>query len=67
MLPAKSMIYRPLIWHLAELLIWLRDVKMYLIDDSLLEIAKITMNLNIARSYQKIEPSLQENINCWVF
>ncbi len=43
----------PSIWHLAEILIWLREVKMYSIDDSLLEVAKTTMNLNIIRSYQK--------------
>lgn len=57
----------PSIWHLAEILIWLRQVKMYSIDDSLLEVAKTTMNLNIVRSYQKIEPSFQEDIKSWVF
>lgn len=57
----------PSIWHLAEILIWLREVKMYSIDDSLLEVAKTTMNLNIIRSYQKIEPGLQENIKSVVF
>jgi len=52
----------PSIWHLAEILIWLREDKTYLIDDSLLEIAKINMDFNIARSWQKVEPDLQENI-----
>ena len=56
----------PSIWHLAEILIWLRQVKRYSIDDSLLEVAETTMNLNIARSYQKIDPSIQKNIKSLV-
>jgi hypothetical protein len=52
----------PSIWHLAEILLWLKEDKTYLIDDSLLEIAKINMDFNIARSWQKVRPDLQENI-----
>ncbi len=40
--------------------------KTYSIDDSLLEIAKISMDFNIARSWKKIEPDLQENIKALV-
>lgn len=57
----------PSIWHLAEILIWLREDKTYSIDDSLLEIAKTNMNFNIARSWQKVEPSLQDSIKTLVF
>jgi hypothetical protein len=53
---------KPSIWHLAEILIWLREVKMYSIDDALIEIAKTNMNLNIVKSWQKVEPSFPENI-----
>ena len=52
----------PSIWHLADILIWLREEKTYSIDDSLLEIAKINMNFNTARSWQRVDSSLQENI-----
>lgn len=52
----------PSIWHLADILIWLREEKTYSIDDSLLEIAKINMNFNVARSWQKVAPELQANI-----
>ena len=52
----------PSIWHLAEILLWLREDKMYSIDDLLLEVAKTNMDFNIARSWQKVEPDLQENI-----
>jgi hypothetical protein len=56
----------PSIWHLADILIWLREDKTYTIDDSLLEIAKTNMDFNIARSWQKVEPDLQENIKALV-
>jgi len=52
----------PSIWHLAEILIWLKEDKTYSIDDSLLEIAKTNMDFNIARSWKKVEPDLQEDI-----
>ena len=52
----------PSIWHLADILIWLREEKTYSIDDSLLEVAKINMNFNVANSWQKIAPELQANI-----
>ncbi|PZO36321.1 MAG: DNA-binding protein [Pseudanabaena frigida] len=52
----------PSIWHLADILIWLREEKTYSIDDSLLEVAKINMNFNVASSWQKIAPELQANI-----
>ncbi len=35
-------------------------------DDWLLEIAKTNMNLNIAKSYQKIDPSMQDNLKLLV-
>ncbi|MBW4639969.1 MAG: DNA-binding protein [Gloeocapsa sp. UFS-A4-WI-NPMV-4B04] len=56
----------PSIWHLAEILIWLRENKTYSIDDSLLEIAKTNMGFNTARSWQKVEPDIQENIKALV-
>ncbi|MDJ0694269.1 DNA-binding protein [Mastigocoleus sp. MO_188.B34] len=56
----------PSIWHLAEILIWLREVKKYAINDALIEVAKINMNINLANSWQKVEPNLQENIKALV-
>ena len=56
----------PSIWHLAEILIWLREVKKYVIDDALIEVAKINMNINLANSWQKLEPNLQEDIKTLV-
>jgi hypothetical protein len=52
----------PSIWHLAEILTWLKEDKTYSIDDDLLEIVKTNMSFNIASSLRKIEPSLHEDI-----
>lgn len=52
----------PSIWHLAEILLWLKADKTYPIDDLLLEISKTNMDLNTARSWQKVEPDLKKNM-----
>lgn len=56
----------PSIWHLAEILDWLQEVKAYPIDSSLIEVAKINMDLNNAKSWQKLEPTYQETIKALV-
>ncbi|MBP0021366.1 MAG: DNA-binding protein [Cyanobacteria bacterium SBLK] len=50
------------IWHLAEILIWLHEEKIYSIDRALLEVAQINMSLNIARGWQRIDADIQDNI-----
>jgi hypothetical protein len=52
----------PSIWHLAEVLTWLKEEKAYAIDESVLEVAKITMGLNVARSWLKVDASISEGI-----
>ncbi len=56
----------PSIWHLAEILIWLREAKTYSIDDALIEIAKTNMDVNSAKRWQKVEPNFQENIKALI-
>jgi hypothetical protein len=56
----------PSIWHLADILIWLREEKTYSIDEALLEVAKTNMNFNIARSWQRLDSSLQEDIKALI-
>jgi hypothetical protein len=48
----------PSIWHLAEILTWLREDKTYSIDDSLLEVAIVNMEFNVARKLRRIAPDL---------
>jgi hypothetical protein len=56
----------PSLWHLVEILTWLRDEKMYVIDDEILEIAKINMEINTACCWQRLTPEHQEQIEALV-
>ena len=53
---------KPSIWHLAKILQWLNEKKMYTVESSLLEIATATMQFNIARDMQDLEPAFQSDI-----
>lgn len=54
------------IWHLAEILTWLIEDRAYSIEESLIETAKTTMILNLARQCQTIAPEIPENFNTLV-
>jgi hypothetical protein len=56
----------PAIWHLAEILTWLKEAKSYSIDDSILEVAIVNMEFNLARKWRNVEPDLQDNIRALV-
>jgi hypothetical protein len=48
------------LWHLADLLTWLRDSKAYAVDPALLEVAQATRLINSVRdigAVEKIDPS----------
>ena len=53
---------KPSIWHLAKILQWMAHKNMYPIEESLLDIATVTMQFNITRDMQDLEPALQSNI-----
>ena len=44
------------LWHLASVLDWLKEGKGYAIDDSLRDLAKATMQLNLAKEAFKLDP-----------
>jgi hypothetical protein len=54
------------IWHLAELLTWLVEYKNCSINESLIETARTTMNLNLAKKSQMLDPDMQENFKILV-
>ncbi|MEM7595796.1 MAG: DNA-binding protein [Cyanobacteria bacterium P01_A01_bin.83] len=49
------------IWHLADILDWLIDSKKYSISESLVEVAKVTMSLNITKQFAMLDSNLQES------
>ena len=56
----------PSLWHLSEILTWLQDEKMYAIDDSVLDVAKISMEINTACCWQQITPEHQVKLEALV-
>lgn len=49
------------IWHLADVLTWLVENKAYSIDESMIDLAMIAKNLNLAKQYKMLNPEIQEN------
>ncbi len=45
----------PSLWHLSDILHWLSEEKNYPIASSLLELAKVNKNLNIAKDWQTVD------------
>lgn len=52
----------PTLWHLAELLHWLRDQKAYKVDQRLLEVAETTMQVNLAVGCKAADRRAQKEI-----
>ncbi len=53
---------KPAIWHLAKVLVWLKERKKYRIEDTLIELAKANMQFNVTREMSELDPTLQRDI-----
>lgn len=47
----------PSIWHLADILAWLIEFKNYAVDESLLEVARASVEINTAQFWGKLNPA----------
>jgi hypothetical protein len=50
------------LWHLADLLAWLKAEKMYELDPAMYEVTIFAMELNAAIAWQKISPKRHEDL-----
>ena len=50
------------LWHLSSVLTWLQQENRYSIEESLLDVAKANMQLNIAKETVNLDPSLQAEV-----
>lgn len=53
---------KPAIWHLAKVLLWLKERKKYQIEDTLIDIAKASMQFNIAKEMNDLDPGFSKDI-----
>lgn len=49
------------IWHLADFLDWLIDNKKHSVSESLVDVAKVAMSLNITKQFAMLDSNLQES------
>lgn len=56
----------PSIWHLAEILLWLKGKGSYQFEERLVEIASINMQVNLAREANNLEPRIQREMHALV-
>lgn len=50
------------VWHLAKVLLWLREMGTYQIEDRLIDVAKTNMQFNILKEMSDLEPTLHHNM-----
>lgn len=51
------------IWHLSNVLDWLKERDGYVIEDSLLDVAKAAMQLNITKEFFKLDRAINKKFN----
>ena len=50
------------VWHLAKVLLWLRENGTYQIEDRLIDVAKTNMQFNIMKEMNELEPMVHHNM-----
>lgn len=50
------------LWHLCGLLVWLMESNRYQVEDTLMDIARTTMQFNMAREADELDPVMQTAI-----
>jgi predicted DNA-binding transcriptional regulator AlpA len=56
----------PAVWHLSDVLAWLASRGGYLISTNLIEVAKSTKQVNLAKQTREIEPRLRRQLSALV-
>lgn len=54
------------IWHLAPVLVWLRDEKQYTVDPALLDLAEANMQLNAVSTKINISPRIRSDVESYL-
>lgn len=57
---------KPSIWHLSNILIWLKENKDYKIEETLIDIAKINKKFNLVKELNQVNDGIQDNIRALI-
>jgi hypothetical protein len=50
------------LWHLAPMLVWLRDDKAYAIDSALIDVATVAMEVNSTCAHMRVRPLVEREL-----
>lgn len=57
---------KPTIWHLSKVLLWLKEKQTHQIDESLLDIARVSMQCNLLREMTELDPKISKGFRTLV-
>lgn len=57
---------KPAIWHLSKVLWWLKEKRTHQVDDSLFDIARVSMQCNLLREATDIDPDISSRLRTLV-
>ena len=52
---------KPAIWHLSKVLLWLKEKRTHQIDESLFDIARVSMQCNLLRETTELDPGIAKH------
>ncbi len=53
---------KPAIWHLSNVLLWLRAKGTHRIDETLLDVARVSMQCNLVRQTSELDPEISKRL-----
>ena len=53
---------KPAIWHLSTVLAWLKEKKPYPLDETLLDVARVSMQCNLLREMAELDPEISKRL-----
>ncbi len=53
---------KPAIWHLSKILLWLDEKRTYRIDETLLDVARVSMQCNLLRQASDLDPEISKRL-----
>ena len=53
---------KPAVWHLSKVLLWLKEKQTHQIEESLLDIASVSMQCNLLREMTQLDPKMSKKI-----
>jgi len=53
---------KPSIWHLSNILVWLKENNKYEVEDTLIDVANINKKFNLVKELNQVSDGIQDNI-----